>query len=248
MLTEDEVRTLTGRDVYDRSDTKIGKAGQVYINAARNEPEWLCVNTGLFGMKESFVPVRDAQVKGDDVYVAYDKDQVKNAPNIDPGEEGLNEEQENRLYDYYGGLGWQAPQQEAQQYQGGAHRDVGDDQAMTRSEERLRVDTEQQATGKARLRKYVTTEQVQTTVPVQREELRVEREPITEQNRDAALSGPEISEAEHEVTLHAERPVVETEAVPVERVRLGKETVTDEETVGGQVRKEQIDTDLPARR
>jgi stress response protein YsnF len=69
----------------------------------------------------------------------------------------------------------------------------------------------------------------------------VEREPITAANRDAAMSGPDISEEEHEVTLRAERPVVEKEAVPVERVRLGTETVTEERQVNEQVRKEQID-------
>jgi uncharacterized protein (TIGR02271 family) len=78
---------------------------------------------------------------------------------------------------------------------------------------------------------------------VSREEVTLEREPITESNRGEAYDGPAISEEEHEVTLHAERPVVETEAVAVERVRLGKETVTEQETVGGQVRKEEIELD-----
>jgi uncharacterized protein (TIGR02271 family) len=80
-------------------------------------------------------------------------------------------------------------------------------------------------------------------VPVQREEVRVEREPITEANADAALSGPEISEEEHEVVLHEEEPVVEKRAVPKERVRLSKETVADEAQVSEQVRKEQIETE-----
>jgi len=120
---------------------------------------------------------------------------------------------------------------------------LGDDDAMTRSEERVNVGTERQAAGRARLRKYVVTENVTQTVPVQREEVRLEREPITEGNRDEALSGPDISEAEHEVVLHEERPVVDKEAVPVERVRLDTETVTDEVTVDEQVRKERIETD-----
>jgi uncharacterized protein (TIGR02271 family) len=114
------------------------------------------------------------------------------------------------------------------------------DTAMTRSEERLHVGTENVQTGRARLRKYVVTETVTTAVPVSHEEVRLEREPITEANRDAALSGPAISEEEHEMTLHAERPVVAKEAVPVERVRLGTETVTQEQQVSEQVRKEQI--------
>jgi uncharacterized protein (TIGR02271 family) len=126
------------------------------------------------------------------------------------------------------------------------YRDRGaDGDAMTRSEERLQAGTEREEVGQARLRKYVVTEQQQVGVPVEREEVRLEREPITEANRGAALSGPDLTESEHEVTLHAERPVVGTETVPVERVRLGKETVRDEETVTGEVRKERIEADLP---
>jgi uncharacterized protein (TIGR02271 family) len=117
------------------------------------------------------------------------------------------------------------------------------DDAMTRSEERLQVGTEREATGRVRLRKYVTTENVTKTVPVQREEVRLEREPITDANRGAALSGPDISEDEHEVTLHEERPVVEKEAVPVERVRLDKDVVQDDVTVNEEVRKERIEAD-----
>ncbi|MFF0887136.1 DUF2382 domain-containing protein [Streptomyces sp. NPDC003456] len=120
---------------------------------------------------------------------------------------------------------------------------VSGDDAMTRSEERMHVGVERREVGRARLRKYVVTEEVQQTVPVHREEVRVEREPITDDNLDAALSGPDITEAEHEVTLHEERPVTETETVPVERVRMTTDEYTDEETVRGQVRKEHIDTE-----
>jgi uncharacterized protein (TIGR02271 family) len=114
---------------------------------------------------------------------------------------------------------------------------------MTRSEEELQVGTTQRERGRARLRKYVTTEQEQLTVPVQREEARVEREPITDANLDAATSGPEISEAEHEVVLREEEPVVEKRVVPRERVRLDTETVTEERQVGEEVRKEQIEVE-----
>ncbi|WP_241965649.1 YsnF/AvaK domain-containing protein, partial [Streptomyces sp. MH60] len=117
------------------------------------------------------------------------------------------------------------------------------DEAMTRSEEQMHVGVERHESGRARLRKYVVTEEVQQTVPVTHEEVRVVREPITDANRDEALAGPEISEAEHEVTLHAERPVVETETVPVERVRMTTEELTENETVRGQVRKERIEAE-----
>ena len=114
---------------------------------------------------------------------------------------------------------------------------------MTVSEERVRVGKQRRESGRARLRKYVVTDHVTETVPVQREEARVQREPITESNRDAALTGPDISEDDHEVVLHEEQPVVEKETVPTERVRLDTETVTDQQTVAADVRKERVDVE-----
>jgi uncharacterized protein (TIGR02271 family) len=84
---------------------------------------------------------------------------------------------------------------------------------------------------------------VQQTVPVEREVVRVERGPITDDNRDAATDGPDITDDEHEVVLHEERPVVQKEMVPVERVRLTKDTVVEQEQVSAEVRKEQIESD-----
>jgi uncharacterized protein (TIGR02271 family) len=166
--------------------------------------------------------------------------------------------EEQQLYRYYGvdygvdyGAGQAAGRDGAYDDTPGAiGRDTSGpttDNAMTRSEEQLRVGTEARVAGQARLRKYVVTEHQQVTVPVSHEEVTLEREPITDANRGAAYDGPAISEEEHEVTLHAERPVVDTEAVAVERVRLGKQTVTEQETVAGQVRKEQIELDTDGR-
>jgi len=117
------------------------------------------------------------------------------------------------------------------------------DDAMTRSEERLNVGTEKVQTGKARLRKYVVTEQQNVTVPVTREEVRVEREPITDGNVGAAMDGPALSDEEHEVVLNEERPVVNKETVPVERVRLSKDQVTENQQVSEDVRREEIEMD-----
>ena len=117
------------------------------------------------------------------------------------------------------------------------------DNAMTRSEEQLRVGTRSQETGRARLRKYVVTEEQTQTVPVSHEEVTIDREPITDANVGDATSGRDLSEEEHEVTLHAERPVVEKETVPVERIKMGTETVQGEETVTETVGKEQVEID-----
>jgi uncharacterized protein (TIGR02271 family) len=259
VLGQEQIDNLIGRDVYGSDGGKIGTASQVYADDETGRPEWVTVRTGLFGTKESFVPLADASMSGDQITVPYDKAFVKNAPKID--EDGdLSEDEERELYAYYnrtdydttstagtaaGGLASDPDDTPARSRTGYAEeREATErttDDAMTVSEERLNVGTEQREAGRARLRKYVVTENVTQTVPVQREEVRVEREPITDANRDAAMSGPDISEDEHEVVLHEERPVAQKETVPVERVRLDTETVTEQETVGDEVRKERVD-------
>jgi uncharacterized protein (TIGR02271 family) len=231
-----------GRDVVDSDGDKIGSLEEVYLDTGSDRPEWATVNTGLFGMKQSFVPLRDANPVGGKVMVPYSKDQIKDAPSVDPDGD-LSPEEEERLYTHYGIA------------LGGASTAVGDrsqgydvsgpttDDAMTRSEEELRVGKMRRERGRARLRKYVVTEEVQQTVPVQHEEVRVEREPITDANVGRATEGPAISDEEHEVVLHEEEVVTEKRAVPKERVRMTKDTVTDEETVSEEVRKEWIETD-----
>lgn len=286
MIDETRMATLTGATVYGGTGDKIGKVEEIYLDDTTNRPEWLTVSTGMFGSKVSFVPIRAAEIRGDnEVVVPYDKAFVKGAPAFDV-DSHLSVDEERQLYAYYdmayadGGQGYGGeaygetdrmvagtgtagtetlspvaapnvmgtPGTTGTRTAGAAGVDAGGvprgttgDDAMTRSEERMRVGTENVETGRARLRKYVVTENVTKTVPVRHEEVRVEREPITDANRGAAMSGPEITESEHEVTLHEERPVVETETVPVERVRLAKESRTDEETVTGELRKERID-------
>jgi len=232
-----------GRTVVDRDGDKIGSVEEIYLDDPTGAPEWLLVKTGLFGTKSTFIPMRDAQPEGDDgVRVPFEKAQVKDAPSIDADQE-LSQAQEQEIYSHYGmGDGESRANVDTTRDTTG-HDTSGPttDDAMTRSEEELRVGTRREETGSARLRKYVVTENVQTTVPVSREEVRVETEPITDANRGAAHDGPAISEEEHEVVLHEERPVVEKEVVAKERVRLGKDQVTDEHTVADEVRKEQVE-------
>jgi uncharacterized protein (TIGR02271 family) len=259
MIGTDTISRVIGRDVYDEAGDKIGSASEVYLDDETGQPEWVTVRTGLFGTKESFVPIRNADLTDDGIRVPVRKDRVKDAPKIDT-DGHLSPEEETELYRHYGmgfGEGAQTTDREpttdmsnrgmnGTAVRGTVGHDTSGpitDDAMTRSEERLDVGTRSDEVGRARLRKYVVTENVTQTVPVSREEVRVEREPITEANAGRAMDGPAISEEEHEVTLHAERPVVAKEAVPVERVRLDKDTVTDQAQVTEGVRKEQIDID-----
>jgi len=252
MITTEQTEQLLsgGGNVVDNDGDKIGSIGQVFLDDQSGQPEWITVKTGIFGTGESFVPLRDAEVSGNDVRVPYDKDKVKDAPRISDANSHLSEEEESTLYSYYGygdeyATGYSAGDVDRSASYDTGHDTSGEntDSAMTRSEEQVRVGTQTEAVGKARLRKYVVTENVTKTVPVQREEVRVEREPITDGNVGDALDGPAISEEEHEMTLNEERVVVEKEAVPVERVRLEKDTVTEQQQVDEEVRKEKIEVD-----
>ena len=241
-----------GRTAVDPQGNKIGTVGEVYLNDQSGQPDWITVNTGLFGMKENFAPLAGSSFNGDDLVLPYGKDVVKDSPDINDSSH-LDVDEQQSLYAYYRQyLGAGDGQDSDTATNAGGGQGTGydtsgpnTDDAMTRSEEQLRVGTEQVETGRARLRKYVVTEQQTVQVPVSHEEIRVEREPITDDNRDAAMAGGQITEDAHEVVLMAERPVVTTEAVPVERVRLSTETITDTETVSGEVRKEQIELDDP---
>jgi uncharacterized protein (TIGR02271 family) len=238
----DTVRTWEGRTLLDRDGNRIGPIEAIYLDDRTGQPEWALVNTGLFGTKSTFVPLAQATQTGEEVAVPYDKQLVKDAPRIDP-DQHLSEAEEQRLWRHYG-LDYDRTTRRRPTGRDAAGRETSGsttDDAMTRSEEELRVGTTERERGRVRLRKYVTTEQVQQTVPVQRERVRVEREPITDANLPAATSGPAISEEEHEVILREEEPVVEKRVVPRERVRLDKDTVTDEERVAEEVRKEQIE-------
>ncbi|VXA98375.1 conserved hypothetical protein [Arthrobacter sp. 9V] len=271
MLARENIDRLMGLNgnVRTTEGDKVGSIGTFYTDDDTGEPTWVTVKTGLFGSSESFIPLQDANVEGDDVVVPFSKDHIKDAPRV--AEDGhLDPGEESRLYNHYGlagERGFSGHDDYARTTTGTAgttgtrdgvdtdanytrdadyNRDTDTsrrDDAMTRSEERLNVGTEKQATGQARLRKYITTENVTTTVPVQREEVRLEREPITDANAGDAMSGPDLTESEHEVTLHEERPVVDKETVPVERVRLEKDTVTDDVQVDEEVRKERIETE-----
>jgi uncharacterized protein (TIGR02271 family) len=257
--TDSAVAGWRGSSAVDGDGEKIGTIEEIYMDTETGKPEWLAVKTGILGMKLSFVPIAEAGEAGGEVRVPYAKQQVKDAPNAEPDGE-LSQEEEASLYRHYG-LDYSEARSDSglpegdggqQAERGPVGRDTSGpttDDAMTRSEEELRVGKTSRERGRARLRKYVVTEQVQQTVPVQREEVRLEREPITDANLGDATSGPAISDEEHEVVLHEEEVVTEKRAVPKERVRMDKQTVTADQTVSEQVRKEQIEAegDTPGR-
>jgi uncharacterized protein (TIGR02271 family) len=257
VITQKMVPQLHKADVLDPEGDKIGTVGEIWLEEGSHEPVWVSVRTGMFGMKESFVPLQGAEAGADAaLHVAVRKDQVKDAPRVD-ADGRLSSEEELALYAHYGfgpqgGRGRTQTRQTGRQTTDTGRATQGRGQAttgrpnaadteLTRSEERLRVGTERAETGHVRLRKYVVTENQQMSVPVRHEELRVEREPITDST--AVPGEANYAEDERDITLHAEHAVVQKESVPVERIRVGTETVTEDQTVTGEVRKEQVDID-----
>lgn len=309
---------LDGLTVYDTEGEKIGNVGRVYVDDSTGRPDWITVKTGLFGMKESFVPLAGARRVGSDLHISHPKDRVKEAPRVD-ADAHLSVSEEEELYRHYGltkntkanlgdraGTGADAPTTSGTGTMGaagtgaaagagagagamgaagrsgtsgtdrtqvtgtaagagsgtGRHRDtetsgtsrplvgagagaersaadLGGKEEMIRSEEQLRVGTEEYESGRARLHKYVVTENVTRTVPVSHEEVRVVREPL--QPGDKATGRTDITEQDMEVTLHAERATMRKETVPVERVRMETKKVTEQKEVSAELRKEQID-------
>jgi stress response protein YsnF len=218
-----EIRAWIGHTAVDINGDKVGTIEDVYEDDRGSGPEWFCISSGWFGNKRSFAPVSGSTADGDKLVLPWTKQQIKEGPHFEPDQI----DDGDSLYSHYG-------------Y---AYEDddrTGDDDAMTRSEEEVNVSTRQREAGRARLRKWVETEDVNVTVPVRREVARLVTEPITDSNIDRALDGPEIRENEHDVVLHQEEVVVDKKVVPKERVRLETDTVEDEEVVDEQVRKERI--------
>lgn len=263
-ITMDQLQGMDGHGkVVTTGGDKVGGIGQIYVDDATGAPNWVTVKTGLFGTAETFIPVEAARLDGHDVVVNYSEDTIKAAPRVD-ADGHLSPQEEDALYRHYGLTGFTDDTTAGHAGQGvdgdrdrddrdradrdRADRDragLGADEAMTRSEEQLRVGTKNVEAGRARMRKFVVTEQVTKTVPVSHEEAHLVREPITDTNRDAATTGLSIGAEEHEVVLHEEVPVVEKDVVAVERVRMDTTTVTEQETVSAEVRKEQIEVDDP---
>ena len=231
MIARDDAGRLPGVEVYDDAGERVGSVNQIFVDPRSGEPRWVTVSTGTLTFQESFVPLRGARLDGDRLSVAVAGDRIRQAPLLDTGAP-LDQEHADRLEAHYGL---------------GASGEPAGDVTMTRSEERLVARTREEPVEKVRLRKYLVTEERQITVPVTREEVRLERVPADEAGPagDATAPAGEVTEPAGDVILHEERVVVRTEKVPVERVRLGKETVRDTETVTRPVRKERIEYEGP---
>ena len=286
MLNEREVATAIGSTAYGPDGSKIGTVENFFVDDRTGIPTWVSLTTGLFGTRHSIAPAAEATIGDGGLRLPVTADAVKAAPrlagtHLDPAEE-------QALRAHYGLAaplphaddGEPAPAADvapsAPEPIAGPAEDpvavaplaVGDTAAddagsMVRAEEKLRVGTERVGATRFRLVKYVVTEDVQITVPIRREEIRVEEVPVDAADSDegeSLLQHGDVAEGERlgrhtapddgslpeEIILHTERPVVTVEVVPIERVRLHREVVEGAELVTGQVQREQIVIDQDA--
>lgn len=271
MANNREIRELLDSTAYDVDGDKLGSVNEVYINDTSGQPDFVEVNHGLFGLGSSLVPLRGHSLNGEELRLAFQKDRIKDAPNVD-ADAHLSNEDQAELYRHYG----LADTDNVTEYTrdehlharpdaavagagvaGAVDRDfdrttdvdvdrdavVDNDAEIIRSEERLSVDKERVNAGDVRLRKYVVHDTETIEVPVEREEVVIEREPITDADRAHLGHTGTIGEEEASVTLHEERVVVNKETVPVEKIGLDKRVVRETETVTEDVAKERVETE-----
>jgi uncharacterized protein (TIGR02271 family) len=227
----------------------------IYLDELTGQAQWLTINTGLFKTRSSLVLLSRVATDGEQPRERYDRATLEDAPQVDDSHAGyVDPYAEGVLYRCYdrtdprsdsnGGIevgrpigGLTADPEASGADKGGRNAE----KALTRSEEGLEVGTQRRETRRVRFRKCVVTEQVTQIVPVAREEIRVEREPLSDADTGAAGADPQIGEKESATILYEERPMVLKEVHPMTRVRLGKEVITGEETVSDEVRKEVIE-------
>lgn len=264
MADFNRIEDLANATAYDVNGDKVGGVQDVYVNDTTGQPDFVSVSHGLFGGGDSIVPLRGHTLENGDLHLAFAKDRIEDAPDLDESGHLTNADQE-AFYRHYGLEGVE----ERTKYETGAaagaagagaagaaagerteatdanraaateQRDANGE--IIRSEEQLNVDKERVESGQVRLRKYVVHETETVEVPVEREEVRVTREPITDADR-ANYDG-NIGEQEASVTLHEDRVNVSKESVPVEKVGLDKDVVRETEQVTEDVAKERIETD-----
>jgi hypothetical protein len=177
MPSIDQLTPFLGNQVLDRDGDKVGKLVDLYVDDDSNEPKWFAVKTGLFGAKVSFVPIARSHAEGDDVQVDHTKDQIKDAPRVDP-DGALSPDEERQLYRHYGleGDGGARDRESGTRHAdqaGTTQRERSDREDQTDEDDATAGPPVRETAGGVRLRKYVVTEEKTITVPVQREVVEV---------------------------------------------------------------------------
>ena len=224
-LSKADIPKLRHIPVITADGEEIGHVGDVYYDESTERVECVGVPGDSLGFKNVMVPVAGAQITDDALHLPYRKEQLRDFG----GDTELDDERWETERGYYAAY-------DETDSQPRSTRD--EDESLTRSEEELRVGTEQVEAGQVRLRKYVESEPVEANVELKRETVEVERRPVDREATDA-----DFEEREVEVSLHEERPVVEKQAVAKEEISLQKDVEVESKTVRDEVRKERVEVE-----
>lgn len=229
--------------VYTGDGELVGSLTDVFFDTGTGVPNWALVEVGSESGAR-FVPLTGAEILSAGLHVPLAHAVIARSPAASrPGPPDPDTEQQ--LSSYYQSV--QSGERQADDLSPKpAAGSADDDDVMIVSEERLRTGTEVRPSSRVKITKQIVTEQVTQTVPVRREELRIERIPIeADSSGDPGTAGiegdhHEFGQGEYEIVLYEERVVVTTVVVPVERVRLNTQTVTEDVVVTEDLRKEHV--------
>lgn len=239
------VQDWVGLPVAEPSGRRYARLDELFVGRQSGAPEFGIVSLDAEGTERVAVPLHEAEHIGDALMLPYAVDRVVAAPRVQGPVEEISADAGRRVLDFFGA----APRDAAPTAPTApmpAVAAAGDEETeVIVSEEQLQVDTRVRATERVRVRKAVVTEDVTVTVTVRREELIIDREPVGE---GAAAEGfdfaaPLAPGGELEILLHAEEPVVSKRVVPVERIRLHRNTIVEQERITDTVRKERVEID-----
>ncbi|MCG7292513.1 PRC and DUF2382 domain-containing protein [Corynebacterium afermentans] len=272
MADFNRIEDLANATAYDVDGDKVGGVKDVYVNDTTGQPDFVSVNHGLFGGGDSIVPLRGHTLRDGELHLAFQKDRIEDAPDLD--ENGhLTTEDQDAFYRHYG----LENTQDVTTYEtGNRFAETGAAGAAGAGAgyaagERTDVDTERRDVVDADRRDVadngeivrseeqlnVSKDRVETgevrlrkyvVNETENVEVPVEREEVRVvrepiTDADRANYDGNIGEQEASVTLSEDRVNVSKESVPVEKVSLEKDTVRDTETVSEEVRKERFETD-----
>ncbi|MDF1503654.1 PRC and DUF2382 domain-containing protein [Roseisolibacter sp. H3M3-2] len=239
-----ELADVRGYEVRTRDDDdKVGRVDDL-ICSPDGSIRYLDVDLGgFFNTRHVALPIGAAQVdRANDVVwvMGMTKDQIKALPEY-TGDAGLIDDgYESRTRGVYGSQAADRDLYDQGRFYAARGGEGAREARLVLSEEQLSVGKRQVQAGEVGIRKTVETEHVRESVPLMREEVTIERHPVS---ADAYRGDLDIGEDEIRVPLMREEAVVEKRVVPTEEVVLRKQAVTEQQEVEADLRRERAVVD-----
>lgn len=221
-----------GSPAADPTGARVGTLVELFVGRTSGTPEFGVVDLEA-GDGRVAVPLTGARREAAGLVLPYGADRVLGAPRMQGEVDEIPAEVGALINDHFGVDARAAAAEPEEEVE------------VTLSEEQLAVQTQAVPTERVRVRKRVVDEEVTLTVTLRREELVIEREPLPRTSHQASETGFPLGEDARtvEFVLHAEEPVVTKRVVPVERVRVNRNTITEERHIADTVRRERVDVD-----